>query len=555
MPKKKGGGGAWSWGEFRQQGTGMSPWVQQYNWGAGRSSFSWEEDAPITDGTQVVAHHSYDRVLADRVVSSGKVGASIAPYKGDLPTATALGRDVFWSLYKRNVELQDVPMRDGYELNKELIEEMRATDEYLDLHATTMGDSWMAETAGEKLAGPILSHLSSETKERVSRQTQLADALRALEARAAALEELQAEQPSELLARGLDENRVSQEELRKQIEELRGSLSDEELQAIRQHLRGQMANVASQMQSIQSGFNALGGSMGGGGLAYAQGATAAFGRYADANARKAQIAAKLLSDKKLRMIAELAGRMADIAWQVQNSKTPDPTDELTDIRTGRDFAHMLSGEMIYMDDPDLEDIFLYKAANNLIQSYQIIGYSPQGKGPIVVMIDNSGSMSGTPEEWSKAVMLALRMIAEKQKRDFYVIHFDSAVQKEYEFLKGVASPGKMLEAVEFFSGGGTNFEPPMRAAMKKMRESRYKRADAIFVTDGLCGIRDEECAEWNRIRQQAGMHSYCILIGDDRWGRGVMEKLTDKMMVIDPEKLMAEHTSTDSDVLQTVFSV
>lgn len=152
-------------------------------------------------------------------------------------------------------------------------------------------------------------------------------------------------------------------------------------------------------------------------------------------------------------------------------------------------------------------------------------------------------------------MLALRMIAEKQKRDFITIHFDSTVQMVDEFPKGMASPEKMLKNIEFFSGGGTNFEPPMREAMKFIRRSKYGKADTIFVTDGLCGIRDEECRTWNEARAKAGMHSYCILIGSDQWGRGVMERLTDKMMTVDPEKLMAEHTDTSSDVLQTVFGV
>lgn len=562
MSKSKGGDKPaqkrWSWGEYaRPSGgaTGGSGWYNSFNWGT--NTTTWEDYDPIRDGTQVIDHHGYDRVVAGRVIGgAGKLGTTLAPYRHANPTTDALGRDIFWSLYKRAVKKMDVPLQDAYQINGELIGEMMDGEDYPDLHATTQGDQFLAEMAADKLAPTILSTLSQETTERIRRQKEMSDQLAQLQARAAELEELHGEQPNELLRKGLDETTVSIEELQRQIEELRGRLSDEERAALRKALQGQLTTVIEQVESVQQGFEALGGQLGGGkGLAYAQGVTAAFARNKLDNAKKASLALRLLKDKKLRMIAELAGRMSEIAWQVQNSKSPEPTDELTDTRQGHDIARLLSSEMAYLSDPDLELIFLHRYVNDQLMSYQIEGYTPLGRGPLIVMIDNSGSMSGEPEQWSKAVMLALRMIAEKQKRDFITIHFDSTVQMVDEFPKGMASPEKMLKNIEFFSGGGTNFEPPMREAMKFIRRSKYGKADTIFVTDGLCGIRDEECRTWNEARAKAGMHSYCILIGSDQWGRGVMERLTDKMMTVDPEKLMAEHTDTSSDVLQTVFGV
>lgn len=551
--RKAGGAGGFSWGQgYRQPGGGQpKSWA---GWGQGDYGY-WDDNVPIHDGTQVIEHDGYDRLLADRTVgNTGKVGQVIGPHKEDLPTVEALGRDLFWSLYKRNVKKQDVPLQDAYRVNEEIMREMMDTDEYLDLHATAQGDSFLADMAVGKVIGPILARLTSDTRERIKRQVEMEAQLAQLRARAATLQELHEANPSEKLRKGLEANTISLEELEKQIAELRGGLSEEERDELRNYLSGGLSQAAKEVGSVQAGFHALGGSMGGGGLAYAQGVTAAFGGSGGGNKRKMEIASKLLNDKKLRMIADLAGRMSEVAFQVQSTKSPDPTDELTDVRTGHDVARLLSSELLYLADEDLELVFYHRYANDLLMSYEIQGYTPQGRGPMVVMIDNSGSMSGEPEEWSKAVMLALRMIAEKQKRDFVVIHFDSYVQKVDEFPKGIAAPEKMLANIEFFSGGGTNFEPPMQEAMKKMRESRYKRADAIFITDGLCAIQDEECRAWNELRTKSGMRSYCILIGDDRYGRGVMEKLTDRLMVVNPANIMSENTA-DSEVLQTVFGV
>jgi uncharacterized protein with von Willebrand factor type A (vWA) domain len=60
--------------------------------------------------------------------------------------------------------------------------------------------------------------------------------------------------------------------------------------------------------------------------------------------------------------------------------------------------------------------------------YDLIGHETEGQGPIIIAIDESGSMTTdyggmTGEVWSKAVMLALLSIARLQKRDLAVIHF------------------------------------------------------------------------------------------------------------------------------------
>ena len=54
--------------------------------------------------------------------------------------------------------------------------------------------------------------------------------------------------------------------------------------------------------------------------------------------------------------------------------------------------------------------------------YELKGTEKQGKGPIVVCVDNSGSMSGDRETWSIVVALALLEIATMPKREFACIH-------------------------------------------------------------------------------------------------------------------------------------
>jgi uncharacterized protein with von Willebrand factor type A (vWA) domain len=60
--------------------------------------------------------------------------------------------------------------------------------------------------------------------------------------------------------------------------------------------------------------------------------------------------------------------------------------------------------------------------------YDLIGHEPEGQGPIIIAIDESGSMTTdyggmTCEVGSKAMMLGLLSIVRLQKRDLAMIHF------------------------------------------------------------------------------------------------------------------------------------
>jgi uncharacterized protein with von Willebrand factor type A (vWA) domain len=91
--------------------------------------------------------------------------------------------------------------------------------------------------------------------------------------------------------------------------------------------------------------------------------------------------------------------------------------------------------------------------------YELKGTEKQAKCPVVVCVDNSGSMSGDRETWSKAVALALLEIATMQKRGFVCIHFggQSDALEIIEINSGEKDIlNKAIKVAEFFlNAGGT----------------------------------------------------------------------------------------------------
>ena len=45
-----------------------------------------------------------------------------------------------------------------------------------------------------------------------------------------------------------------------------------------------------------------------------------------------------------------------------------------------------------------------------------------------------------------------------------------------------------LDLAEYFPGGGTDFERPLGAALDVLADSRFRKGDIVFVTDGQAQI-------------------------------------------------------------------
>lgn len=261
---------------------------------------------------------------------------------------------------------------------------------------------------------------------------------------------------------------------------------------------------------------------------------------------KQAIAEKVKSYPKLRQIAELAGRFRNEALYVQaNKKHPGP-DEITDIEMGNDLGRILPSELMKLGDPNLKFVFFKNYLENSLLQYKLESCEKEVKGPIVVCIDNSGSMAGAKEVWSKAIALALCAVAVETKRAFEIIHFDTEVQRVDVFDTAQVDSEKLTESCMFFSNGGTNFEPALDKAMEDIKSSAtFSKADIIMITDGECDISEKFAESFGAAKQATGCSVYSIVL---RSMVGELKKVSDKYLEI-------QDLRNDADAKETVFSI
>ncbi|ARK21059.1 hypothetical protein SporoP32a_05605 [Sporosarcina ureae] len=224
------------------------------------------------------------------------------------------------------------------------------------------------------------------------------------------------------------------------------------------------------------------------------------------------LAEKIASNKQMKEIADWAGRFKQIARKKQKSKHSDSM-ERSGVTLGNDIERMLPMELGLYTHPITKNDFLRRFVEGQTMQYELKGHEVLGKGPIVLCLDQSGSMHKLDTQ-SKGFTLALMSIARKQKRDFCLILFSTRT-KIFKYERGKIKISDMINLAQTFLGGGTDFALPLERTMNVINESRFKQADVVFVTDGEDRVKDSFLEVFNKKKKKKEFNVLSLTIGSN----------------------------------------
>src|SRR5262245_8125834 len=125
---------------------------------------------------------------------------------------------------------------------------------------------------------------------------------------------------------------------------------------------------------------------------------------------------RVRNDFALRCICEMAGRFRRLAQSRQRMKSSHGVDEVAGVELGGDLAKLLPVELARIALPELELDTLRRLAERQCMQRYVRGAEPVGRGPVLVSVDESGSMIGDKAHTAKALALAVAWVARRQRR-------------------------------------------------------------------------------------------------------------------------------------------
>lgn len=235
--------------------------------------------------------------------------------------------------------------------------------------------------------------------------------------------------------------------------------------------------------------------------------------------------AKMLRGSRLAEFAKLIGQFKNVQQAESRRKIEHVPDEIVNVELGNDLMRLTPGELEAMAIPELEPEFWSRYTESTLLQYKLGGREKVGKGPIICVVDESGSMqardvmNGTREAWSKALVLALLDQARQQQRDFHYIGFaDASSVWHKSFENGQARLEDIVEVTEHFFSGGTHYEKPLNLAAEIV--SKYHnvtgkgKPDIVFMSDDEYGSMPEAfLARWQQVKAATQLRCFGIAIG------------------------------------------
>ena len=426
-----------------------------------------------------------------------------------LATALELGQDVFDSCYKYVPKLREEGEVDpAYHFNRALLEKAMGTSEYARLRSVTQQQPMESAVATEVIAEELIKNLPEEDRQAVNDYAKTSADLSNALSKLKALEEIPKRPPK--LQKALNGLKQQVPGLQQALQQATpGFQAACQNPAVKAAIRGAV-NTALQELVLANDF------AGGWGMEA--------GQMSKVPAKeRMELMRHIVRSPKIRELNKLMGRLKRLAFQKRYTRVTTEPQEVVDVTVGDDLARVLPTELVALTIPEREDEFYAKYVQKRLLCYEMKGRETFGRGPIIICVDNSGSMSVgdggiTREMWAKALGLAMAEIALKDKRTIEIVNFGgnrNEIQKVVveHTLPPAERIRRLIEAAETFFGGGTDFEAPLGEALDDVEKSEFRKADVVFVTDGIADFSEAFEKRFKALKEKKGFRLHAVVIG------------------------------------------
>lgn len=236
--------------------------------------------------------------------------------------------------------------------------------------------------------------------------------------------------------------------------------------------------------------------------------------------RRARLAERIMRDLRVQDVLRKAGRLQRLAERQNKVTDPHGVSTVVGVETGGDLGRMLPTEAMRLLDEDMEALFAARLAERGLMQLRTSDKAPLSNGPMVVLVDESGSMDGHGELWAHAAVVAMIGRATRDRRSCAVVTFNAQITGAWEVSQdgscsrmntrepvpeGTRLPVEqvILEMLSRRSDGGTRFAPAMAWASRYLK-GRERRADVVLVTDGEAGMPRELVEAYEEILAAEG---------------------------------------------------
>lgn len=234
--------------------------------------------------------------------------------------------------------------------------------------------------------------------------------------------------------------------------------------------------------------------------------------------RTARLFQRVRRSATLARIMELAGKFRLVARSRQRRKVIHGMDDLVGVTLDGEVGRLIPAELARLVLPETELDTLRRIVERQAMCRDHHATEPVGKGPILVSVDESGSMTGDKVCMAKALALALAWVARQQNRWCGLVAFSGNTGHRLLALPPTGwDESRVLDWLEKFEGGGSDLDVPVREMPDFYRRLGAPAGitDVVMITDAICHLNLGDRERFNAWKASVKARVIGLIIGNE----------------------------------------
>ncbi len=270
----------------------------------------------------------------------------------------------------------------------------------------------------------------------------------------------------------------------------------------------------------------------------------------------------LASEESIRKLADMLGKMREAEIETEEEEIERVIvkkqwhednmlkSEIVGVHESDDINNLLSSEIALLSDPVTETAFLKKFADKELLTFQYLDkhlvtsehhytevdqrVKQKDKGPFIICVDTSDSMSGTPEQIAKVLCFAILKMAAKENRRAYLINFSVGI-KTIDLYNIADSLEAIAAFLRMSFSAGTDISLALYEVFRQLEGENYRDADVLVISDFIMYKLDGDITSRIKYHQQNGNTQFHSLILNNDPNAEVVSHFNN-VWLYDPEK-------------------
>ena len=238
------------------------------------------------------------------------------------------------------------------------------------------------------------------------------------------------------------------------------------------------------------------------------------------------------SNPALLRICSLAGRYRQLAQGLYKARSKNGFEEVTGLESGGDISRLVPSELMKLGIPELELDLMRRLVERQCLCREFEAEERVGLGPVVLVVDESGSMVGHRNESAKAIALTLAWIARKQGRWCGLVAFSGGTGHRVLSLPPDRwNQVDLLDWLQSFLGGGSDQDVPVAELPAIFSEigAPVGKTDLIYITDAELSISQKKATEFKTWKASVKAKLFSLVLNSDP---GVLSSISDEVHLI-----------------------